>query len=271
MRHLCTVALLLTVATASCSGGRSGSVVPASPGQPASAARTARTAAAVPAGWAATSTLASNLLNATDKGVWSGEHWITVRLGLPLRNVSQLKAAVAAQTRLTPSQFAATYAPTAADVQAVTSYLTAQGFKSIVVEPNNLIVTATGTVPAIDTAFHTSLHQYTIHGETVYANATPAYVPQSLAGKVVAVLGLSSVRAFSTEPHIKRGAAAPVARTASTTAASPCSLYGLEILAFPEPVQEPQSPAGCLRNYAPSDYWIAYDANRMATAYSVDV
>src|SRR5581483_6039416 len=95
--------------------------------------------------------------------------------------------------------------------------------------------------------------------------------PQSLAGKVVAVLGLSSVRAFSTEPHIKRGAAAPVARTASTTAASPCSLYGLEILAFPEPVQEPQSPAGCLRNYAPSDYWIAYDANRMATAYSVDV
>lgn len=258
----------VALAASSCSGRGPGSqVLPASD---VSTAGHVRTASNAPAGWATTSTQAYTLAGASDLGPFGTTHTMTIRVGLALRNRSQLTSLLQSRSSITPAQFLATYAPAQTDVQAVTSYLQSKGFKNVTVEPNNLLITATGSVGQVESAFDTQLHQFTITGETVYANTAPAYVPASLAGKVVAVLGLTSRKGFEPIHHLKRGASAPVART-STAAESPCSLYGLEILAFPMPVQEPQSPAGCLRNYAPSDYWAAYDANRMAAAYGVPV
>jgi len=58
---------------------------------------------------------------------------------------------------LTVSQFVANYAPTSAQVQSVVNYLVAQGFSNIQVEPNNLFVTADGTVAEIGAALYVLL------------------------------------------------------------------------------------------------------------------
>ncbi len=269
MHKALVAAFVVGIATASCSGARSVQQALPSAAQPDSALRGVRSS--VPVGWAATSTQAYKLVGASDIGPFGTVHTMTVRLGLALRNQPQLASLIASRSQITAAQFMSTYAPASADVQAVTAYLQSKGFKSITVEPNNLIVSATGTVGEVQTAFDTTLHQFSITGETVYSNISPAYVPSSLAGKVVAVLGLTSRKGYEPIHHITRGAAAPVARAQSSNPPSPCSLYGLEVLGFPMPVQEPTSAAGCLRNYAPADYWRAYDANRLADAYGVSI
>src|SRR5260370_34831988 len=86
---------------------------------------------------------------------------------------------------LTVSQFLATYAPTAAQVQSVTNYLSGYGFSNIQVEPNNVFITADGTVTQVSAAFHTSIGEFSQNGSTVYANLTDAQVPSSLAGTVI--------------------------------------------------------------------------------------
>jgi pseudomonalisin len=53
------------------------------------------------------------------------------------------------------SQFVAAYAPTSSQVQSVVNYIAAQGLSNIQVAPNNLFVTADGTVAEIGAAFFT--------------------------------------------------------------------------------------------------------------------
>ena len=77
---------------------------------------------------------------------------------------------VRSRTKLSPSQIKATYGPTAAEVAQVTSYLQSQGLSNVTVEPNNLLVSATGTAANVSKAFNTTLHGFTLNGATVFAN-----------------------------------------------------------------------------------------------------
>jgi len=107
------------------------------------------------------------------------------------------------------SQFLATYAPTAAQVQSVTNYLSGYGFSNIQVEPNNLFITADGTVAQVSVAFHTSIGQFSQNGSTVYANLTAAQVPSSLAGTVIAVLGLNNAGRMAPPVHVQTAVVTP--------------------------------------------------------------
>ncbi|MEA2664943.1 MAG: pseudomonalisin [Candidatus Eremiobacteraeota bacterium] len=246
MKKLAAVALTVGLATASCSGGHGGgSALPGAATQPHANARTAR--AAAPAGWANTATQVSSLLGATDQGPLAATKPLTVRLGLALHNVPQLQAAIAAGQTIAPAQFAATYAPTAAEAQQVTSYLQSQGLSNVTVAPNRLLVSATGTAAQVAAAFDTTLHAFTQNGASRYANTTPAYVPAALDGIVVAVLGLNDVPAF--KPKLRVGAATQAAPT-------PCLIV---------------ATAGCVRSYAPADYWRAYDVGSVPAASGVNV
>lgn len=280
MKKLAAVALLVGMMTASCSGNNSSSLIPqgGAGSQPSAfGTKTTRAAAmaAAAAGWATTATQVFSLLNATDLGAASSSQSITVRLGLQLQNVTQLKSLVASGQTISPSAFAATYAPSAAQVQTVTSYLQKQGFSGIAVEPNNLIVSATGTVAQAQTAFDTTLHSFTQNGATIYANTKPVYVPTSLSGIVVAVLGLNDAQTFKTNPHTGGAAAKPTpAPTPTAQPESPCSLGNVEIVGLPSPQPEPSAvsaDAGCARNYTVADFWRAYDAMSVPTATSVDI
>jgi len=199
---------------------------------------------AAPTGWANTATLPIAPAGASDLGALSPSQSITVRVGLQLRSVDALKQAIAAGQELDPGTFNATYAPTTTQVNAVTSYLASQGFGAISVEPNNLIVSATAPAANVSKAFNTSLDSFSQNGATIFANTTPAYVPASLSGTVVAVLGLTNAQAMKATPQQP----------------TPCSFFGVGT-----PTQ------ACLRFYDPSTYGIAYDVGQTSTGHGTNV
>jgi subtilase family serine protease len=287
MNRLAAAAIALGVAITGCAGGRSaGAFLPSSIGPfggsgnaASSGARTTRgeTTAAAPSGWSSTATQAFSFKNASDLGALDASRALTVHLGLQLHNVDALKQAVQSRTKLSPAQVKASYGPTADEVGKVTSYLQSQGLSNVVVEPNNLIVSATGNAGAIAKAFNTTLHGFNVNGATAYANTAPAYVPSALGGIVVAVLGLNDVKTYSAAPRkgtLTVNHAPPATSASAPQPESPCAISSVFIVGLPspQPIPTPQAyTTGCPRNYTPSDYWRAYDVNTSPAASSVSV
>jgi pseudomonalisin len=168
---------------------------------------------AVPSGWAATNTQSlAGLKASSDLGAMPATQKVSVAVGLALRKPQALKLLVRQQNTvgsgqhnafLTPQQVLDEYGPTAAQAGAVANYLRTKGFTNIAVEPNRLYVTATGTAAQTEKAFHTSLHRMRFKGINGYANVSAAFVPQSLGGTVLAVLGLNNVLRMSS-PKIQK-------------------------------------------------------------------
>jgi pseudomonalisin len=155
--------------------------------------------------WTSTATQGisvSQLASAADYGPAPTSQAITVRVALKLQNQAALNTyiqnindpnnALYGQS-LTPAQFAATYAPSNAQVQQVVSYLNSRGFENVTVEPNNLLISADGTVAQASAAFNTPIEQFAQFGSIVYGNTAPAQVPASLGNTVAAVLGLNTI------------------------------------------------------------------------------
>ncbi len=155
--------------------------------------------------WAGTATQGislSQLASASDYGPAPASQAITVRVVLALQNKTALNAYIQNINNpnsplygesLMPAQFAATYAPTSAQVQQVVSYLEGAGFTNVAAEPNNLMVSGDGTVAQASAAFNTPIEQYAQFGNIVYGNTATAQVPASLNGIVAAVLGLNNI------------------------------------------------------------------------------
>lgn len=262
MKRLAPGALALSVILASC-GGHGGSAIP---NVPSAATQSkygthdtrAAVATAVPAGWAATATGVLNLANATDQGAVPATQSITIRLALQLNNADSLKSLIASGQTVSPSEFLGTYAPTTQQVQAAVSYLQAQGFSNITTEPNNILIDATAPASVVQKAFDTSLHSFVQNGLTVYANTAPAFVPQALAGNVVAVLGLNDAQAAAAKhPKQSRATATPT----PMPTANACT----------QNVNTTTGTAVCPRFYTPADYKIAYDATTVHDATNTAV
>src|SRR6201989_1089754 len=107
----------------------------------------------------------SQLVAASDLGQLPVSQPLTVRLGLQVQNKDALLTFVKNVSNptspqygqfLTPEEFAASYAPSSAQVEQVVSYLQSAGFSNITVEPNNLIISADGTAAQAAAAFNTS-------------------------------------------------------------------------------------------------------------------
>ena len=82
---------------------------------------------------------------------------------------------------LTPEQFGAQFGVADADVQAVTSYLAAQGFAVGRVFNNKMAVEFSGTAGQVRSAFQTEIHSYAVNGKTFHANAAAPQIPAALA------------------------------------------------------------------------------------------
>jgi subtilase family serine protease len=94
---------------------------------------------------------------------------------------------------LAKGQFDARYAPTAATISAVRSYLRAQGL-TVVASSSPFLVRATGSSAAVSAAFHTSLTTYHSRSANVdyYANSSAVRLPAGIAGEVLGVVGLTN-------------------------------------------------------------------------------
>lgn len=210
------------------------------------AAVVALSAAAVPAfaagradSWVSTATFAhplGSLLGSKDT-LASGEP-VHVVVSLKMRDEAALDSFLASQKipgspaydqAMTPEQFTANYAPTAAQAQAVADHLTAAGFRNVEIAPNRLLVSADGTAGTVQTAFRTALGHVQVGTRNAIANLGDVQVPAKLDGIVQSVLGLQTADQY----HTTSKRADAVVEGAASTEARTQAVHGFNPTAFP--------------------------------------
>jgi subtilase family serine protease len=95
---------------------------------------------------------------------------------------------------LNPTQFGDTFGVADADINAVKSWLTSQGFTVNAVYPNKMQIDFSGTAGLVRQAFHTQENHYIVNHVNHIGNATDISVPTALRGVVVGVAGLTDFR-----------------------------------------------------------------------------
>lgn len=91
---------------------------------------------------------------------------------------------------LTPQQFGAQFGPADADIQAVTDWLTHQGFQAIKVAAGRTVIEFSGTAGQVRNAFHTEIHHYLVNGEMRQANSVDPQIPAALTPVVAGIVSL---------------------------------------------------------------------------------
>lgn len=114
---------------------------------------------------------------------------------------------------LTPQQFGAQFGPADADIQAMTDWLTSQGFHGIKVSAGRTAIEFSGNVGQVQNTFHTEIHRYLVNGEARQANSSDPQIPVALAPVVAGVVSLHNFPLQS----MKRSAGTMVAKKESTT------------------------------------------------------
>jgi len=94
---------------------------------------------------------------------------------------------------LTPQQFGQQFGPADADIQAVTDWLTSQGFQVNRVSNGRTMIEFSGTAGLVRQAFHTEIHQYVVNGESHWANASNPQIPATLAPVVAGINSLNNL------------------------------------------------------------------------------
>ncbi|HEY2384569.1 MAG TPA: S53 family peptidase [Terriglobia bacterium] len=95
---------------------------------------------------------------------------------------------------LSPEEYAARFGISANDRNQIVSWLQSQGFTINEVGRNGRSVSFTGAAGQIESAFHTSMHQYAVNGKTFYANAAEPSVPAAFADLVSGFRALNDFR-----------------------------------------------------------------------------
>jgi hypothetical protein len=93
---------------------------------------------------------------------------------------------------LTPDTFGQYFGAAPADVQKVTSWLTEQGFTVEEVAKSNRVITFSGSVAQVETAFQTEMHTVQVNGESHIANTTDLAVPSALSSVVLGIARLNN-------------------------------------------------------------------------------
>jgi hypothetical protein len=114
-----------------------------------------------------------------------------------LLDEQQIKSSPNYHMWLTPEQFGEQFGPADADIQAVTGWLTSQGFQVNRVATGRTVIEFSGTAGAVRQAFHTEIHRYVVKGEEHWANASDPQIPAAL--KPV-VAGFASLNNFPRKP-----------------------------------------------------------------------
>jgi subtilase family serine protease len=120
---------------------------------------------------------------------------VHVTVTLKLRDEAGMKAFLSQPSHGVMSQAQlANHLPTQAQAQAVANYLKGAGFTNVKISANRMLVNATGSAAAVQTAFKTPLVSVQTHdGRSAFANSAAIQIPASLRGTVQAVLGLQTV------------------------------------------------------------------------------
>ncbi len=93
---------------------------------------------------------------------------------------------------LSRSQFAARFAPTAAEARTVRQFFEAHNLKVVKVGPHNFFVRARGTVGDVESAFHVQLNNYQVKDKVLRANDRDPFIDGAAAALVRSVAGLDT-------------------------------------------------------------------------------
>ena len=100
---------------------------------------------------------------------------------------------------LTPAQFGQQFGMSAADLAQVSAWLQQEGFTVTSAAQSGNAISFSGSVASVERAFQTQIHNYTVNGETHYANSTQISIPAALGGLVNSLHGLDN---FHLKPRI---------------------------------------------------------------------
>jgi hypothetical protein len=94
---------------------------------------------------------------------------------------------------LTPEQYADRFGLGSADIEKISRWLENSGFHSLQVARSRSWISFSGTAAQAESAFHTAIHRYSIHGEEHWSNATDPRVPKAMQGLVDSIRGLHNI------------------------------------------------------------------------------
>ena len=151
---------------------------------------------------------------------------------------------------LTHSQYVSQFAPTAAQVAAIKTWLTGAGLTVKSVGPDNHYIAVTGAASAVTAAFGSQLGLFTVNGKQVQAPTSDLSIPSTVASSVAAVTGLTPVG------HIVK--TADLGAPDGFVNATPCSSYYAEKLATTLPRYHGATLPYAVCGYTPSQYRSAY-------------
>ncbi|MGA9530042.1 MAG: S53 family peptidase [Terriglobales bacterium] len=95
---------------------------------------------------------------------------------------------------LTSQQFGLRFGLASQDLNVITRWLEAHGFKVNVVYANGLLIDFSGTAGQVRAAFHTEIHQLDVKGVEHIANMSDPKIPAALSPAVVGVVSLHDFR-----------------------------------------------------------------------------
>jgi subtilase family serine protease len=95
---------------------------------------------------------------------------------------------------LTQVEFGQQFGMSSADLDKVTGWLQAEGFTVTSVAASKNAIGFSGNIANVEKAFQTKIHNYSLNGETHFANADQLSVPSSFVGTVSSVRGLDDFR-----------------------------------------------------------------------------
>ena len=93
---------------------------------------------------------------------------------------------------LTPQEFGSQFGASEADIQKITSWLQSHGFQIENVANGRNVIQFSGNAAQVQSAFHTSIHKYTINSQEHWANASDPSIPAALTPAVAGVASLNN-------------------------------------------------------------------------------
>jgi hypothetical protein len=95
---------------------------------------------------------------------------------------------------LTPQQFGQLYGPADSDIAVLVGWLQSHGFTVEPLSAGRTNIAFSGSVSQVEAAFHTSIHSYQTADSQFYSNTTDPQIPSALAGVVMGIAQLNTIR-----------------------------------------------------------------------------
>lgn len=181
---------------------------------------------------------------------------------------------------LSPSQFVAAFSPTRETYLSTIAQLQRAGFRIVGTYPDRKVIDVTGDAAHVQAFFGTKIYQFSAGGARYFANVTPARIPNSLRGAVMAVSGFNNYTRLL--PHLRVRSQQGGPDPNGATKPSPYSTTDIQT-AYNEPIHVNPAIDGTAGpnlhatiaietafDYQDSDlqgFWKQYSVTRSSTAY----